>query len=191
MKKTWVLTVLTILCALCFTACAGNADTMPEPSPSASASPMPSPSVTVTTAPTASAAPTASGGVNTVEDALRVSESVAEETEKLSELDTVTAVVAGNIALVGVTYDTQYQGGLTERITEMVKDRVANVDKTLTSVQVTDDEKQVGQIQALFEKLQGKQISFEELQTQVLEIGSSLTGGGSESIAQPQSTAGA
>ena len=40
--------------------------------------------------------------MNTVEDARRLSDDVSEEVEKLSELDDAEAVVAGNIALVGI-----------------------------------------------------------------------------------------
>ena len=56
-----------------------------------------------TPAPSASAMPSATvqpAGVNTVEDARRLSDDVSEEVEKLSELDGAEAVVAGNIALV-------------------------------------------------------------------------------------------
>ena len=194
MKRTWVLTVLAALCALSFTGCTSNADTMPSPSPSVSASPMASPSVspsaTATASPSVTVLPSTEAGVNSVEDAARVSENVAEEVEKLSELDTVEAVVAGNISLVGIRYDTQYQGGLTERLTEMVDARVQTVDKTLTTVHVTDDEGVVEQIAALSEKLTSGDMTFDELQTQALQIGSQLAGGGSN-VAEPQSTAGA
>ena len=189
MKKTWVLSVLSILSALAFTACASSADTMPSPSPSVSVTPSASP--TVSTSPTVTITPTAEAGVNTVEDAIRVSDSVAEEVEKLSELDTATAIVASNIAIVGVTYDTQYQGGLTERMIEMVDARVQTVDKTLTTVHVTDDEKVIGELKALLEKLKAKDITFTELQTQVLDIASGLAGGGETNVAEPQSTTGA
>ena len=42
----------------------------------------------------------------------------------------------------------------------------------------------------LKEKLDDGQITFEELQTQVLDIGSTITGGGSPQISQPQSSTG-
>ena len=125
------------------------------------------------------------------EDARRLSDDVSEEVEKLSELDDAEAVVAGNIALVGISYDAQYQGGLTDRLVEMVKSRVEAMDKTITAVHVTDDEAIMNKIDQLRESLNNGQITFEELQTQVLDIGSSITGGGNAMVSQPQTNTGA
>ena len=183
------------------TGCTSSADTLPSPSPSASTTPSNTPIVSL--GPTASMAPDATNGamtndtlvpssgtiansgstsntaagVNTVEDAERVSDSVTDEVEKLSELDDAEAVVAGNIALVGVKYDAQYQGGLTGRLKQMVEERVDMVDKTITTIHVTDDAEQMRKIGQLREKLDAGSITFEELQTQMLEIGSSIAGG--------------
>ena len=187
MKKTWTLVVISLLGLALFSACASNADTLPSPAPSASVTPSMTPQASQ--APTASAMPAATPepvGVNTVEDAKRLSDDVSEEVEKLSELKGAEAVVAGNIALVGITYDAQYQGGLTDRLTEMVKSRVEAMDKTITAVHVTDDEAMVKKIGQLRESLNNGQITFEELQTQVLDLGSTLTGGGDAMISQPQ-----
>ena len=120
-----------------------------------------------------------------------MSDNVAEEVEKLSELDTAEAVVAGNIALVGVKYDAQYQGGLTERLTKMVEQRVETIDKTITAVHVTDDEAMLDKIAKLREELNNKSITFEELQTQLLDIGSGIAGGSTPQVTQPQTTTGA
>jgi len=183
-----------------FTGCASNADMMPETSPTAGPTASAAPAVmpTDTAGPTVSLSPTntaAAGtqesGVNSVEDAQRVSDQVSEEVEKLSELDKAEAVVAGGIALVGISYDAQYQGGLTERVNEMVTERVEMIDKAITTVHVTDDEQAVTRIAQLREKLRAGDITFEELQTQVLDIGSGITGGGSPQVSQPQSDTGA
>ena len=139
----------------------------------------------------ATEAPATPAGVNSIEDAQRVSDNVAEEVEKLSELDTAEAVVAGNIALVGVKYDAQYQGGLTERLTKMVEQRVETIDKTITAVHVTDDEAMLDKIAKLREELNNKSITFEELQTQLLDIGSGIAGGSTPQVTQPQTTTGA
>lgn len=192
MKKTWTLVVISLLGLALFSACASNADTLPSPAPSASV--MPSATPQATQSPTASAMPSVTvqpAGVNTVEDARRLSDDVSEEVEKLSELNAAEAVVAGNIALVGVSYDAQYQGGLTDRLVEMVKSRVEAMDKTITAVHVTDDEAIMQKIAQLRESLDNGQITFEELQTQVLDIGSSITGGGNAMVSQPQANTGA
>ena len=192
MKKTWTLVVISLLGLALFSACASNADTLPSPAPSASVTPSAMPEATPT--PSASTMPSATvqpAGVNTVEDARRLSDDVSEEVEKLSELDDAEAVVAGNIALVGISYDAQYQGGLTDRLVEMVKSRVEAMDKTITAVHVTDDEAIMNKIDQLRESLNNGQITFEELQTQVLDIGSSITGGGNAMVSQPQTNPGA
>ena len=194
MKKTWILLVISILGLALFSACASNADTLPSPSPMASTTPSAMPQATqaptVSIAP-ATEAPATPAGVNSIEDAQRVSDNVAEEVEKLSELDTAEAVVAGNIALVGVKYDAQYQGGLTERLTEMVEQRVETIDKTITAVHVTDDQAMLDKIAKLREELNNKSITFAELQTQLLDIGSGIAGGSSPQVTQPQTTTGA
>ena len=183
MKKTWTLVVISLLGLALFSACASNADTLPSPAPSASVTPSAMPEATP--APSASAMPSATvqpAGVNTVEDARRLSDDVSDDAE---------AVVAGNIALVGISYDAQYQGGLTDRLVEMVKSRVEAMDKTITAVHVTDDEAIMNKIDQLRESLNNGQITFEELQTQVLDIGSSITGGGNAMVSQPQTNTGA
>ena len=169
MKKTWTLVVISLLGLALFSACASNADTLPSPAPSASVTPSAMPEATPT--PSASAMPSATvqpAGVNTVEDAHRLSDDVSEEVEKLSE-----------------------QGGLTDRLVEMVKSRVEAMDKTITAVHVTDDEAIMNKIDQLRESLNNGQITFEELQTQVLDIGSSITGGGNAMVSQPQTNTGA
>ena len=200
LKRKGILLVISMMCMALFTGCASNADMMPETSPTAGPTASAAPSVmpTDTAGPTVSLSPTntaAAGmqeaGVNSVEDAQRVSDQVSEEVEKLSELDKAEAVVAGGIALVGISYDTQYQGGLTERVNQMVTERVEMIDKAITTVHVTDDEQAVTRIAQLREKLRAGDITFEELQTQVLDIGSGITGGGSPQVSQPQSDTGA
>lgn len=120
-----------------------------------------------------------------------MSENVSDEVEKLSEIKDAEAVVAGNIALVGIEYDAQYQGGLTQRLMEMVKSRVETIDKSITTVHVTDDKAMVDKISKLEDKLDDSTMTFEELQTQVLDIGSGLAGGGNANVTKPQTTMGA
>ena len=210
MKKQGLLLVISMMCMALFTSCSGNADAMPTPtattSPAATAP-------AATTSPTASAMPSPAAavgdmvgdvaesltpgmstgkdaGVNTVSDAKRVSDRVEDEVEKLSEVDEAEAVVAGSIALVGVSYDKQYQGGMTQRLEDMVKERVEMIDKAITAVHVTDDENLMMKIRQLGEELDGGNITFEQLQTRVLDIGSTITGGGTPRVNQPQTSTG-
>ena len=204
MKRNGILLVLSLMCMALFTSCTSNADTMPAPTVTTGNTTAPTTAPTQTAGPTVSISPDVTegidemvsgmmpeAGVNSVQDAKRVSERVDEEVEKLSEVDEVDAVVAGNIALVGISYDDQYQGGLTERLKQMVTERAELVDRAITSVHATDEQDAVMKIAQLYEKLDENAITFEELQTQVLDIGSSITGGGSPQVSQPESQTGA
>ena len=151
MKKKWMLTLLCAFALMGLAGCASNADALPSPSPMASAAPMASPStmpeattltpdLTPTDSPDALSpdAQAANLGVTTAEDAKRVSSAVEDELEKLSEVDEAEVLVLGNVALVGLKFDSQYQGGLTDRIRSMVKDRIGTVQKGIETVAVTD-----------------------------------------------------
>lgn len=213
MKRILILLAVTLLSLALFTACTSNADTMPQTSPTASAAPTAAPTMEPagTTEPNISMSPAATqgtagvggmdtasttetmnnGGINTIEDAKRISGQIAEEVEKLSEIDDAEAVVAGNIALVAIEYDDQYQGGLDDRLKDMITERVETIDKAVTSVHVTDSEAMFATIKELGHALTNAGITFEELQTKLLDLGSTITGGGTPKVNQPQSNTGA
>lgn len=157
------------------------------------------PTATATILPSASMLPAAEG-ITTLEDATRVSAEIKKEVDKLSELTNSDVVAAGNMVLVGIQYDTQYQGGLTDRLKTMVDQRVQVADKGLTVVHVTDNTKQVQEIQKLATQMQKSEITFAELQTRMLEISSQISGTGlgtgtgtgtGTGVTQPQATTGA
>lgn len=187
-KKLGTLMALSVACMGLFTACTSSADTLPQPAPTAgtdgmvSTAPMvttsPNPTQNVMPMPTASAEPSTVGAASTVADARRLSDRVEDEVEKLSEVDEASAVVVGNIALVGVSYDAQYQGGMTDRLKQMVTERAEMTDKTITAVHVTDSETLRKSIAALNDMMDDANASFEQLQTKTLEIAAQLTGNG-------------
>ena len=72
-------------------------------------------------------------------DAGKLGDKIADEVERLSEIDDAQVVVMGDTAVVAVDFDDQYKGGMTTRIQEMVVTRVQNVDKNITDVRVTND----------------------------------------------------
>lgn len=185
-KKTGTLLAITLLCTGLFTACTSNAGATPGPTaapggmvtsvPQATTSP--NATMDVMPMPTASAEPATVGAAGTVEDARRLSDRVEDEVEKLSEVDDASAVVVGNIALVGVSYDGQYQGGMTDRLKGMITERVEMTDKTITAVHVTENDALRKSIAALNDMMDDANTSFEQLQTKTLEIAAQLTGSG-------------
>ncbi|NLO84480.1 MAG: hypothetical protein GX096_03490 [Clostridiales bacterium] len=193
MKKTWILLVISILCMGLFSSCASNADVMPSPLPTVSMMPSANPATTmppVATVMPTTIMPTTEAGINSIEDSLRVSDKISEEVEKLSELKTAVAVAAGNMVIIGVDYDTKYQGGLTDRMMQMIDQRVQTVDKAITVVRVTEEKAEMDKIKALKEKVDSKDITFTELQTQVADIGSTIAGGSNMDMEMPQTTTG-
>ena len=192
-KKLGTLMVLSVACMGLFSACTSNADAVPNPAPTANTAgkvttaPMvttsPEATMDVMPMPTASADPTTVGAASTVADAKRISQRVEDEVDKLSEVDDAEAVVIGNIALVGVSYDGQYQGGMTDRLKKMITERVEMTDKAITAVHVTDDPMLYKSIDELNSMMDDVNASFETLQTRALEIAAKLTGNG---ITQPQ-----
>lgn len=167
MKKKWMLTLVCAVALLGLAGCASNADTIPSPSPMASASPSTAPMASPSMMPEATTlapdmtpanspdAQTTNLGVTTASEAKRVSSAVEDELEKLSEVDEAEVLVLGNVALVGVTFDSQYKGGMTTRVKDMVKDRIGTVQKGIETVAVTDDPTLVKAIDDLKESLEG------------------------------------
>ena len=91
------------------------------------------------------------------------------ELEKLSEVDTAAVVAQGGRAVVGLNFDAQYQGTLTDRIEEMVISAVSSVESMLTDVAVTADPALIEQIRALASDTDGKEMTADQI-TQFDEI---------------------
>lgn len=160
MKKLWMLMLLLALAAAVLAGCASNADTLASPSPAVSA--MPSASPDATNSPT-SPQPDASGnpgsvmpgmgGITSLEDAQKTSEEMEDAIGKLSEVDDAYVVAIDTRALVGVKYNSQYQGQTDDRMKKMILARIQTVDKAVTGVAVSSEEDQVKKIQSLAENL--------------------------------------
>lgn len=141
MKRTVFLALLCLTLTLLLTGCASNADTQPSPSVGMT-TPMTSPNVTNMPSATNNMDGVLGSDaqqITTADDALTASKELRDAVEKLTEIDTATAVAIGNMALVGVTYDSSYQGELDDRIRGMVLDRAKAVNPAIQSVAVTDD----------------------------------------------------
>lgn len=163
MKRTLFLLLLTLLAALALTGCSSSADTEPSVSPGmTTASPL-----------LPSNIPQATDGgllgdlgeklddtlngrddaLTTSEDALKASQELRDAVQKLTEVDTAVAVAVGNTALVGVTLDDSYRGGVDERLQGMVLDRAQSIHGGITEIAVTADEKAVEEITSLYDML--------------------------------------
>ena len=66
--------------------------------------------------------------------------------EQLSEIGNARVAIAGNTALVGVTFDDASRGDMTERIRDMIAGVVKKADPSIERVAVTAAEDDVGKI---------------------------------------------
>lgn len=157
MKRLWFLLLLTALSAALLTGCASNADTLATPTPGATNmldNLMPGNTASPTdnaAAPGASASPEANAP--TAEDARKAAKAMEEAVEKLSEVDDAYVIPLGDTALVGLEFESQYQGGLDDRLKKMVLARLQTVDSAVTKAAVTDSGVTVTAIKALAETL--------------------------------------
>lgn len=177
MIKKWRLTLMCMLALSLLVGCAGNADTTaPMPTTMPAQTTAPATNQPATTAPMSTMQPAAAASaISSSSDALRVAEAVEEELDKLSEVDDAEVLVFGNVALVGIEYDEQYQGGTTDRIREMVKERIGTIHQGLENIYVTDDPMQVKAIEKLKDALKEGNTAFEEIRREAQMIVDALS----------------
>ena len=152
MKTSQKLGTALLVSVLVLTGCAAESNPAPAPSPSASATANP----TDTTAPTNTAtdAPMTQPGVTEAAQALTFSEELEDQLEQLSEVSEAVVVIAGQSAVIGLTFDGQYQAGMTDRMEAMVKERLDGVVDGVTTIAVTDRETLINRIQLLRDQLE-------------------------------------
>lgn len=195
MNRTLNMMILTLVLVLTLSACAcsgGNPNASPSPKPPAvTATPLPSPVQTPEVSPTApeaipgetpgdtapaspdgesAAAPEGTDGPTMM--GVDVTRLIL-ELEKLSEVETAVVAAHGGRAIVGLNFDAQYQGTLTERIEEMVISAVSSVEEMLTDIAVTADPALIEQIRALSADTAGKEMTPEQI-TQFDELYSKI-----------------
>lgn len=165
MKKSLVTIGLAAL-LLALTSCATQEEPAPSPSPSASptatASPTAAPEITqqpeTTGGPEETGSLTtnaASTGPTTPEEARKAAQDIKAELVRLSEVEDAQVVVAGHSAAVALKFDSQYQGGVDERMKEMVEERIKGVISGITHVVITSDADLMEQLKTLADKLDG------------------------------------
>lgn len=173
MKRKLLLTLVFILATAALTACSCSISpgASPSPSPSAltttpsptqSATASPSPMESAATTPGASAAsPSPESSAQT--DAAIDLDALAQEVEKLSEVSLCDVVAEGDRAVVGLSFDAQYQGTLTDRIEEMVREKITGIESAVIHIAVTADPTLCTEIKNLAQEVQGKPMTEEQM----------------------------
>lgn len=109
----------------------------------------------------------AMNGVTTMDDSRRIGERIADEVEKLSEVEDAEALVADNMAVISVKYDGQYQAGMDDRLTQMIEARVQAVDKNITEVHVVAETGDFDALTKLREKLDDAGFTMDNLRQEL------------------------
>ena len=173
MKRKLLLTLVFILATAALTACSCSISpgASPSPSPSAltatprptqSATASPSPRESATTTPGASAASPSPESSAQTGAALDL-DALAQEVEKLSEVSLCDVVAEGDRAVVGLSFDAQYQGTLTDRIEEMVREKITGIEPAVIHIAVTADPTLCTEIKNLAQEVQGKPMTEEQM----------------------------
>ena len=116
-----------------------------------------------------SASSTAANGVTDAAQAKRLSQEAEDELEKLSEVSDAQVVIAGHTAAVALEFDSQYQGGVDERLRKMVKQRIDGLVKGVKDVSVTDDNTLYERLETLGDRLDGS-AALSEIETELKDI---------------------
>ena len=167
-KKT-VFLVLAAAMVLCLTACM---NTKKEPAattvPVVPATSQPSAGVAATSAPQADA--TGSGfmpdatdgmngnaGANVMFDWKTNAPEIEAKINQISEIAESRVIVSGETALVGVKFDSAYQGEMTERIREMIAQVVNEADPAVKTVAVTAEQADVDAVYGYSDQIRSGQ----------------------------------
>ena len=173
MKRKLLLTLVFILATAALTACSCSISpgASPSPSPSAlTATPSPTQSATASPSPMESAAttPGASAASPSPESSAQTDaaidlDALAQDVEKLSEVSLCDVVAEGDRAVVGLSFDAQYQGTLTDRIEEMVREKITGIEPAVIHIAVTADPTLCTEIKNLAQEVQGKPMTEEQM----------------------------
>ena len=105
----------------------------------------------------------------------QMAERISDAVERISEIDDAEVIVYDDRVLVGVEFEDQYNAGLDDRMKQMITEKVQEVDRSLTRVEITNDETLYGQIKSFGERL-GKATGFDELADDFGDLWNRITG---------------
>jgi len=100
-------------------------------------------------------------------------EKIANAAARQKEVQSASCVITGNTAMVGLQFNKQYKGSLTNAIKKQVEKRVKETDKRIDRVVVTADPDLVSRIEEIFQEIgNGRPISgfTEELREMINRI---------------------
>lgn len=190
MKKTFLAASLMAAAGIMLTACSTGAEPMATTSPSTAPttlvtnSPSTQPEATQDVGtddpmgllPDESASPDPQAeGVTSVTDARKAVETIEDELERLSEVDDAQVVLIGNTAAVALEFDDQYQGGIDDRLREIIKERVDGVISGVNVIEITDDMGLMDELEKLGDRLDSA-TDMEGLRTELDAIIQKITG---------------
>ena len=88
---------------------------------------------------------------------------------RLSEIASARVLTDGNTALVGITFDSEYKGDMTQRIREMVASEILKADANIETVAVTAEPSDVQEISAMADRVAGGE-SIDTMRDDMLKI---------------------
>ncbi|MBQ9944288.1 MAG: YhcN/YlaJ family sporulation lipoprotein [Clostridia bacterium] len=164
MKKIGCFVCSLMMAALLFTGCSRSSANDAAPTPDVTQSmPQNSPATSTTDMPILSDLKEGANnvvegaenlmGLTSLQDVQQASEEMEDAVEQLSEVDDAYVIAHGNKALVGLEMNSQYQGGVDERLQKMVLARLQTIEKGISQAAITDDAQKVQSIRSLTEKL--------------------------------------
>lgn len=150
MKRIGLLLTCIALVAV-LTACAANSAPAPTPMPTTVPTLPPGPGMDgASPGPTDGALTTAA---MTGAESSAFSKKANDAAAKISEVDSCVTAIIGDTCVVGVTFDGQYKGELTDRIRDMVSSRIQSAVPTVERVAVTSDPALTAQIGVVADKI--------------------------------------
>lgn len=108
-------------------------------------------------------------GVTSAAQAKRISEEAEDELEKLSEVSDAQVVILGTKAVVALDFDSQYQGGVDDRLRDMVSERIDGLVKGVTDVTIATDNATYEKVEMLGDKL-NTSASMDDLERELEDI---------------------
>lgn len=163
-KQKFILSLVLIFIMLFVVSCTMRRPADPNPNdnrqtrftPRFSPNPRRSPIPRRPIGPNASPSPRTNRNGDMTDRAEEIADAVADE----KEIESATCIITGDTAMIGVQFDDQYKGELTDKIKKKVEEVAKRADKDIDRVVVTADPDIVSRIEDIFEDIgEGRPLS--------------------------------